>query len=135
MTVTKKYGQIELMVSDDGDARASWNGDFQIEGKRYQAIAQPRARGKMEKNMFRGNTAPLKIYEDENGKDKSKLYVITQGFFHLKGLSEEESLAGPAYVTCWFDKDYNAEGKLAIPSFAGGQTVIFYWGPVGPMEE
>ena len=58
-----------------------------------------------------------------------------EGEKRMKGLSEEDSLAGPAYVTCWIDKDYNAEGKLSIPSFADGQTVIFYLGPVGPMKE
>jgi hypothetical protein len=131
----KEYGQIELMISDDGEARASWNGEFQIEDKRYQAIAQPGAPGKFDKNRFKGNTAPLKIYEDENGQDRSKLYVITQGFFHLEGLTEEETFEGPAFVTCWIDKDYNAEGKLSIPLFADGNTAIFSWGPVEPVKE
>jgi hypothetical protein len=130
-----EYGQIEMMISDDGDARVLLNGEFQIEGKQYQAIAQPKAPGKSEKNRFHGNIAPLKIYEDENGKDKSKLYVITQGLFHLKGSSDESSLEGGAYVTCWIDKDYKAEGKLTIPFFKDERTVIFYWGPVGPIEE
>jgi hypothetical protein len=121
------------MVAHDGDARASLSGDFRIMGKHYQAIA-PKSLSRRENNMFFGNTAPLKIYEDENGKDKSRLYVITQGVFHLKGLSGE-SLEEPAYITCWIDKDYNAEGKLSIPSFADGQTVIFYWGPVRPIEK
>lgn len=130
-----EYGQIELMISNDGDARALLNGEFLIDGKQYQAISQPRGPGTSEKNRFHGNIAPLKIYEDENGKDKSKLYVITQGLFHLKGETEESCLEGAAYVTCWIDKDYNAEGKLTIPFFKDERTVIFYWGPVGPVEE
>ena len=131
-----KYGQIELIITDDGDARATWSVDFQFEGKDYQAIARVKIMGRKGRhNMFLGNIAPLKIYEDENGKDKSKLYVITQGLFHLKGLSEESSLSGAAYVTCWIDKDYNAEGKLALSSFEDELTETFYWGPVEPKEE
>jgi hypothetical protein len=131
-----KYGQIELLVTDDGDARAKWSGDFQIEGKDYRAVPQVKIPGRKGRyNLFLGNTAPLKIYEDENGQDKSKLYVITQGLFYLKDPNEESSIDGMAYVSCWIDKDYNAEGKLAMPLFANGQVKIFFWGPVEPMEE
>jgi len=130
----KKNGQIELMINDDGDVRASCSGDFQIDGKHYHAVA-PRYPSKKEKNMFWGNIAPLKIYEDENGKDNSKLYVITQGLFHLKGLIEENSFEGFAYITCWIDTDYTAEGTLAIPLFGDKETVIFSWGPVGLKEK
>ncbi len=129
-----KYGRIEMEVCDDGDVRASWSGEFQIKGKRYQAV-KPKSPSRREMNMFFGNYAPLKVYEDENGKDFSKLYVITQGIFDLKDLSEEDSIKDMAFITCWIDKDFKAEGKLSIPSFADEEMQIFYWGPVGPMEK
>lgn len=129
-----KYGRIEMEVCDDGDVRASWSGEFQIMGKRYQAI-KPKSPGRREMNMFFGNYAPLKVYEDENGKDRSKLYVITQGIFELKDLSGEGGIKNVAFITCWIDKDLRAEGRLSIPSFAEQGMLIFNWGPVGPVEE
>ena len=131
-----KYGQIELLVTDDGDARAKWSGDFQVEGKDYQAIPEVKITGRKGRhNLFLGNTAPLKIYEDENGKDRSKLYVIARGLFYLKNPNEVSSIDGTAVVSCWIDKDYNAEGKLAMPFFADEKAKILIWGPVEPMQE
>jgi hypothetical protein len=60
--------------------------------------------------------------------------VITQGIFDLKDLSEEGNLEDFAYITCWIDKDFKAEGKLSIPSFADEEMLIFNWGPMGPVE-
>lgn len=129
-----KYGRIEMEVCDDGDVRASWSGEFELMGNRYQAI-KPKSPGRGEMNMFFGNYAPLKVYEDENGKDFSKLYVITQGVFELKEPGAAESIKDMAFITCWIDRDLKAAGRLSIPSFAEQGMLIFNWGPVGPVEE
>jgi len=122
----EQRGQIALIIRKDGDALSGWSGDFRIKGKRYTTVKGA--------NSFEGNIAPLKVYEDEDGKDRSKLYVITQGFFHLQELKEDKSFSGIAYVTGWIDRDYNAEGKLSIPSFINGELTVFNWGPVTPSE-
>lgn len=131
----QQRGQITLTIHNDGDARANWTGDFTIGGRRYKAVKSRDSKSGKKMNIFSGNIAALKIYEDENGKDKSKLYVITGGFFHLQGPREEESLSGAGYITAWIDKDYTAEGKLAILSFAAGEMAIFDWGPVVVSEQ
>lgn len=128
-----RLGQVTLTVYNDGDASATWTGDFRIGGRNYKAVTD--RNGLMSKNIFRGNIAPLKIYQDEDGKDRSKLYVITSGFFHLQGLRGAESVSGAAYITAWIDKDYEAQGKLSIVSFFGGGETIFDWGPVGLSEK
>ena len=129
-----KYGRIEMEVCDDGDVRASWSGEFEIMGKRYQAV-KPKAPGRKELNMFFGNYAPLKVYEDENGKDPSKLYVITQGIFELKEPGAADSIKDMAFITCWIDRDLKAAGRLSIPSFEQQGMLIFQWGPVAPVED
>lgn len=130
-----KYGRIEMEVCDDGDVRASWSGEFEIMGKRYQAV-KPRIPARGEMNMFFGNYAPLKVYEDENGRDVSKLYVITEGIFELKDPgAAEDSIKDIAFITCWIDRDLKAAGRLSIPSFEQQGMLIFKWGPVAPVEK
>ena len=124
-------GEIRLTIYQNGDAGGNWNADFRIGRRRYLAVAEPEER----ENIFMGNTAPLKIYEDENGKDRSRLYVITAGFFRLQELGKNNGVAGAAYLTAWIDKQYKAEGELAMPSFINGEAAIFYWGPVEPTEQ
>ncbi len=128
-----KYGRIEMEVCDDGDARASWCGEFEIMGKRYQAV-KPEIPARGEMNMFFGNYFPLKVYEDENGRDPSKLYVITEGMFELKDPNGVAgSIKDTAYITCWIDTDLKAEGRLSIPSFELQGMLIFKWGPVSSL--
>ncbi|NIP24994.1 MAG: hypothetical protein GWN67_11825 [Phycisphaerae bacterium] len=134
-----KYGRIEMEVCDDGDVRASWSGEFELMGKRYQAV-KPRIPARKEMNMFFGNYAPLKVYEDENGRDPSKLYVITDGVFELKDPASKDGIASDsikdmAFITCWIDRDLKAAGRLSIPSFEGQGMLIFQWGPVAPVEK
>jgi hypothetical protein len=131
---SNKCGRIEMEVCDDGDVRASWSGEFELMGKRYRAV-KPRIPSRREMNMFFGNYAPLKIYEDENGKDPSKLYVITQGIFELKDPAGGESIKDMAFITCWIDRDLKAEGRLSIPSFEQQGMLIFKLGPVDPVEK
>jgi hypothetical protein len=126
-------GEIKLTISKNGDATAAWDGDFRIGAELYEVVAGKKDGDEV--NVFRGNTAPLKIYEDENGPNRSKLYVITEGLFHLQRPNSNETLTGPAYVTAWIDKDYQAEGKLATPGFIDGEPAIFNWGPVKPSEQ
>ena len=128
-------GEIDLTVATDGDAWGTWAGEFELGGRRYKVTVQRKDFYKDDENIFNGNTAPLKIYEDERGIDKSKLYVITSGPICLKDVQEEETrIEGAAYITCWISKDLTAEGKLAIPPYVTGEEMIFKWGPVEPAK-
>ncbi len=121
-------GVVRLTVYKNGGATAVWEADFEIGGRHYKRAAKGREYDNA--NVFKGNIAPLKIYEDDTGKDESKLYVITSGLYHLVEVSSGEEYSGGGYVTAWIDKEYEAEGELAIPSFIDGKIAIFYWGPV-----
>lgn len=127
-------GQISLVVYKDGEARASWKGQFKIGDKDYSAAVEQKRGSSIYFNSFRGNAAPLKLYKQNQEIDRSKLYVITQGHFFLRSLEQAESLKGPAYVTAWIDDDYTAEGKVSIPSFMYDRIAEFNWGPVDPTE-
>ena len=132
----KLFGQIELTISKDGDARATWSGEFEIDGKQYKAVIRPKNRdGTPARNIFLGNVAPLKIYEDEKGRDRSKLYVITAGSYELEGPTVADLAQGGAWVTGWIDKRYNARGNLSFWPFTDGTKVIMEWGPVKKTSE
>ena len=132
----KPRGEIMLKVRKNGNAEGIWEADFWLGRRHYQTPERREDDLRNRKlNLFEGNTAPLKIYEDENGKDNSKLYVITKGVFHLDELRKGGKALGPAYLTAWLDRDYYAQGTLAIPSFADEGKAIFEWGPVEPLEE
>lgn len=126
-------GYVTLRIRTDGEASARWTADCEINGKYYETFAEKYMEilgQKVKPNFFKGNIAPLKIYEDENGPDKSKLYVITKGFFYLERSIGGEAISGSAYITAWIDKQYNAKGTLAIPSFFDRKIAVFNWGPV-----
>lgn len=122
-------GIVRLTVKENGDAISRWKGDFWMDGRHYEAVEGVESwSGKY--NIFFGNTAPLKAYIDQDGIDKSKLYVITQGEFLLQGTKENDAIEGIVYLTAWISKDYTAEGVLALPYFDGAEAVICEWGPV-----
>jgi len=120
----KQLGEIELVILKDGDAFAGWTGEFNLGNKKYRLDPGNRKDDLQGANGFTGNIAPLKIYEDKNGKDRSKLYVITAGSFRLQGPYEENVLTGGAYVTAWIDKKYKLQGKLSMPSFIDGKLAV-----------
>jgi hypothetical protein len=127
-------GQISLVVYDDGQAWARWNGKFKIGDKYYLADPELKSYDTTYFNRFSGNIVPLKLYKKNQKADGSKLYVITRGNFFLRSLQDNQNLIGSAYVTAWIDDDYTAEGKLSTPSLIYGRMAEFKWGPVSPTE-
>jgi hypothetical protein len=123
-------GEIELYVWTDGDVSGSWSAAYVEKTDRnryYETVEEYREGNKT--NTFKGNTAPLKIYKDDRGEDKSKLYFITKGEFLLHERREDQTITGTIYVTGWVDKNYNAEGELVLLSESGKEQVFFVWGP------
>jgi len=122
-------GQIKLYIWQDGDVSGSWSAAYgtRTDRNRYYETVQEYREGN-KTNVFKGNTAPLKIYKDERGEDKSKLYFITKGEFLLRESREQRMITGTIYVTGWIDKNYNAEGELVLLSL-GKESEFFVWGP------
>jgi len=122
-------GEIELYVWTDGDVSGSWSAAYVEKTDRnryYETVEEYREGNKT--NSFKGNTAPLKIYKDDRGEDKSRLYFITKGEFLLYERREDRTITGTIYVTGWVDKNYNAEGELVLLSL-GKESEFFIWGP------
>ena len=128
-------GQIELYVFKDGSVTGSWTGAYEARTDRnrnYETLREYKE-GFLT-NDFKGNTAPLKIYKDDRGEDKSKLYFITRGEFLLREGRENRKIHGALYVTGWIDRNYTARGELFLLSSSGGvaDIEIFDWGPADP---
>jgi hypothetical protein len=123
-------GEIELYIWPDGDVSGSWSAAYgtRTDRNRYYETVQESRQGE-KTNTFRGNTAPLKVYKDDRGEDKSKLYFITKGEFLLQESRENKMITGTIYVTGWVDKNYNAEGELVLLFIFRGEPEIFVWGP------
>jgi len=123
-------GKINLLVWPDGDISGSWTAAYGVKTDRnryYETVQESRQGEKT--NTFKGNTAPLKIYKDDRGEDKSKLYFITKGEFLLHERREDQTITGTIYVTGWVDKNYNAEGELFLLSLFAEEPEFFVWGP------
>jgi hypothetical protein len=145
-------GEINLYITKEGDVAGWWSGAYGVktDRNRYYETVRKYNEGN-HTNEFKGNTAPLKIYKNERGEDKSKLYFISRGGFLLLERRENWATVGSIYVTGWIDRNYKAEGELfLVPSSEGELALemqefhmnslyvseqeleVFYWGPVDP---
>jgi hypothetical protein len=131
----KPMGTIKLSVFKTHDAISSWQGEFEFNGKHYSAKLFNDKLTNKTVNALSGNIYPLKIYEDQKGKDRSRLYVITAGSYFLQGPQKEDFFTGSVYINAWLTKKLSAEGTLAIPAFDNGKDLIAKWGPVEPYEK
>jgi hypothetical protein len=131
----KSMGTIKMAVFKNLDAIASWLGEFDISGKHYSAELRNDQQMNTMLNAYSGNIYPLKIYQDNKGKDRTKLYVITRGPYELKGPQKEDVRKGVAYISAWVSKDLSAEGMLSIHNFDDGKDLILKWGPVYPQKK
>ena len=132
---SKERGQIKLIISKSYNAEGEWTGKMKINGKHYEATIHANKRDTFMFNTFQGNLASLKPYEDEDGTDRSKLYVITSGSYELQQVGGNAAISGHAYITAWIDKKYKAQGTLAIREFTDKKMAIFKWGPVSPTKK
>jgi hypothetical protein len=123
-------GEVEIYVTSKGDVTGFWSAAYnaKTDRNRYYETKKEYREG-FNTNDFKGNTAPLKIYKDEQGEDKSKLYFITKGEFLLQEHTANRTITGTIYVTGWIDRNYNAEGELTLLSLSGDEPVFFAWGP------
>lgn len=107
----EKVGTVRIYVLTDGRIRGGWVGAYR---------PKPEIMWEVVMADFKGNIDPSKIYSDENGKDKSKLYFIARGNFLILETNSDSgivrNLKGKIYVTGWLDQEYMASGNVVITS-------------------
>jgi hypothetical protein len=114
----EQYGEIKLGVRLDGTVAGEWSGEFKRgePEKRYRSLMDKQRR--YVSNSFRGNIVKTKIYSDEEGQDRSRLYFIARGELLLEKfdyqMRESRGIRGDVYVTGWMGSDYDVEGKLYL---------------------
>ena len=104
-------GEIDLVIQPDGIVEGAWHG--------YYHKKKSKLLWDIQGGAFKGYVCPLKIYQDENGEDPSKLYFIAKGDFliHESDLKSKYHIrVGDLYVTGWLEAGYAAYGKLVITS-------------------
>jgi len=112
-------GEIKLGVWLDGTVAGEWSGEFERSEpakKRYTTLRDKERR--YASNSFRGNIVMTKIYSDEEGQDRSKLYFIARGKLLLEEfdyqMRDSHRIRGDVYVTGWMGSEYDVEGKLYV---------------------
>ena len=104
-------GEMYLVIHPDGTVMGAWNGHYHEEKLKLTYDIQD--------GRFQGYACPLKIYQDANGQDPSKLYFIAKGDFILHEYdlkSKYHIRVGDLYVTGWIEPDYAVNGKLVLTS-------------------
>lgn len=104
-------GKISLIIKPDGKVEGGWAAEYNPSPQLNYLVMGAR---------FKGNIDPSKVYSDENGQDRSKLYFIAKGKFiiletRLKS-GRVRSVKGHIYVTGWMDPQYNTTGEITITS-------------------
>ncbi len=115
----EECGEIKLRVRGDGTVAGEWSGEFkkgEPAKKRYTAVRDQQRR--YVSNSFRGNIVKTKVYSDEEGEDRSKLYFIARGELLLEEFNyqmrDSRGIRGDVYVTGWMGSEYDVEGKLYV---------------------
>ena len=124
-------GYVEFYIMPDGSASGGWlGGSFYINGAEYKLIREEDEFSVS--NAFKGTIAPLKIYEDENGKkQKSWLYFLMEGYTLVQGTGP--AMRRDGYLTGWIKKDYQCRGRLWLMSSGMNDEYTTYeWDWVEP---
>jgi len=106
-----RRGKIAMVIRPDGRIKGGWTAEYN---------ASPEINLAVMACSFKGNIDASKIYKDDYGEDRSKLYFITKGkFIMLESNSKtnrNRSVKGHIYVTGWLDTEYNGSGEITITS-------------------
>ena len=110
MTATRKEndrGLITIWFDERGLVSGAWSCEYSHEEREYSFDAE-----------FAGNIDVKKKYEDEDGRDKSKLYFITKGDYtqiiYNNTTMRETIEEGIIYVTGWLGPDQSLFGLITI---------------------
>jgi len=111
-------GTIAIRLNTDGRIEADWKTDYTHGQKQYRLDA-----------AMRGNIDVKQTYQDENGKDKRRLFFIAQGMYrqHIRdpqtGDSEE---TGTVWLLGYVSPDGRADGTLTLTTDRQWSAVYRY---------
>ena len=125
-------GTMSVRFTPDGDVAAVWDGKFTINDVEYEV--QHGNEELYDTSVFKGNIAPLKVYEDQNGERNYRmLYFITSGGAVATSPTGDR-ISGAGYVTGWINKDHTCFGELWIVSFGSESPEVYQWQAIEPRK-
>jgi hypothetical protein len=107
----KDRGSIYFGINKDMTIQGQWTGEFWAdEDIEHQVMMCD----------FKGYLDPQQTFEDENGEDYSKLYMLTKGRFMILESNDDNgkvrNVSGYIFITAWMDADYNIKGNVVLTS-------------------
>jgi hypothetical protein len=108
---TDSRGELALAIGSEGQIIGNWSGTYSNDKKDNFDVQNGR---------FDGKVYPGKIYEDEKGRDPSKLYFLGKGNFMMHKTSadakEYRIVDGDIYARGWLNPDLSVAGEIIITS-------------------
>jgi hypothetical protein len=102
-------GLVRFYIMSDGSISGEWYGDYHHTVKVQHDIMN---------GSFEGGAYHGMIYEDENGEDRSKLYLMAKGNFLIQVADNEKGtishIGGELYVRGWLDTESVFTGRITI---------------------
>ena len=99
-------GTVTVSFETDGRITAQWQCTYEQEGKTYQVEA-----------AMKGNIHVKQTYEDEQGKDKSRLFFIAKGAYTKQSPDDSTGFGsekGTAWLTGWVRPDHRIQGHVTL---------------------
>lgn len=99
-------GEVAVAFNTDGRIVANWQCAYEQVGVNYRVEAQAS-----------GNIHVKRTYQDQAGKDKSRLFLIARGRYTKMPLGETTGTAGEkgsAWFTGWIGPDRTIEGYITL---------------------
>ena len=99
-------GEIAIAFNTDGRIRANWQCIYEQSGANYHIDAQ-----------MNGNIHVKRTFQDEAGKDKSRLFFIARGQYTKTPLAETADIGGEkgvAWLTGWIGPDRSTQGHVTL---------------------
>ena len=99
-------GEIAVAFDTDGRIRADWQCIYEQAGADYRVNAS-----------MNGNIHTKRTYQDEAGKDKSRLFFIARGRYAKTPLGETAGAGGEkgqAWLTGWIGPDRSIQGFVTL---------------------
>ena len=98
-------GKIVVAFDTDGRIGAMWQCTYEQSGTSFRVDAQTS-----------GNIDTKRTYQDETGKDKSRLFFIAKGRYIKMPLNDGavEGEKGTAWLTGWINPDHTIQGHVTL---------------------
>ena len=124
-------GQVRFLITPDGQVSGVWSGNY-YKGKQVNC--------EVTGARYDGSVYPGKIYKDEKGEDRSKLYFLTKGIYMYHEANFDTSgykiRKGEIYVRGWIRPDLAVEGDVTLTQTQGDNTFERYgWKEARPTNK